>query len=175
MWEMRPGFFTQEKTMAIQEKGKRVFYIPASNENPHPQLVDVLHVHDDGKTYGLYSGKTLDELALDTGADIQVIDHEAFATLQDNSYITDPKPITAERYDEALNCLPPVRWGTYRGIESFRLSELYCGNVTSIFARKGDQFWEFRDRIDISSEALASKVEAASASTATTKSLAVTA
>ncbi len=50
MWEMRPGFFTQEKTMAIQEKGKRVFYIPASNENPHPQLVDVLRVHDDGKT-----------------------------------------------------------------------------------------------------------------------------
>ena len=155
--------------MAIQEKGKRVFYIPASNENPHPQLVDVLRVHDDGKTYGRYSGKALDELALDTGADIQVIDHEAFAALQDNSYITDPKPITAER------CLPPVRWGTYRGIESFRLSELCCGNVTSIFARKGDQFWEFRDRIDISSEALASKVEAASASTATTKSLAVTA
>ena len=48
--------------MAIQEKGKRVFYIPASNENPHPQLVDVLRVHDDGKTYGLYEanhGRTL--------------------------------------------------------------------------------------------------------------------
>ncbi|KLR59291.1 hypothetical protein [Diaphorobacter sp. J5-51] len=150
--------------MATQEnQSTQVFYIPASSEKPHPQLVDELHECEDGKIVGLFSHLTQQEHSQSLGVDVQVIDYDTFKKLRDDSYVTAPRPITKERFYEALDCLPPVRWGNYQGIESFRFLELYCGNVTSVFARKGDQFWEFRDRIDISNETLVRKVEAASA------------
>lgn len=36
-----------------------------------------------------------------------------------------PKPITAEQFEDALNVLPPWDWRTRDGIESFTLCEAY--------------------------------------------------
>jgi hypothetical protein len=46
--------------------------------------------------------------------------------------------ITAERYDEMLNVLPPMRW-TNGG---FFLSELYDGNIGYFFQQWGGRYYE---------------------------------
>lgn len=140
----------------------RALYIPAGPGNPHPRGEDALVTLPDGREVGLYSGKTREELSAQLKTEVLVMDTEAFAKLRDESYVTDPKPITEQRFYEALDCLPPLRWVTHRGVESFRFCELFSGNITSIFARTGKEYWEFRDRVDMSDNDLVQKVMAAS-------------
>lgn len=46
-----------------------------------------------------------------------------------------PRPIDITAYQEALECLPPVRWTRVDGVESFILSEALCADYYSIYAR----------------------------------------
>lgn len=46
-----------------------------------------------------------------------------------------PRLITAEEYEEALECLPPKGWIRTGGAESFKMSELTSGNMTAIYVR----------------------------------------
>jgi len=140
----------------------RTLYVPAGPGNPHPRGEDELVTLPDGREVGLYSGKTREELSAQLKTEVLVMDTDAFTKMRDESYVTDPKPITEGRFYEALDCLPPLRWVTRQGVESFRFCELYSGNITSIFARTGKEYWEFRDRVDMSDEDLVQKVMAAS-------------
>ena len=55
-----------------------------------------------------------------------------------------------------------MRWGRWLGVESFRISELYSGNITTIYARTPDgQYWKFRDNAYMSGEDIAYKAMAA--------------
>lgn len=58
--------------------------------------------------------------------------------------------VTAERYDEMLNVLPPVHWQQADGVVRFCMSELLDGSITEQFARHGDRYWcrrvDVRDR-----------------------------
>ena len=73
--------------------------------------------------------------------------------------ITSPAPCDAERFDYALNCLPPLRWGTWCGVESFRMSEFVSDDITTFFARTPDgRCWTFNDKFKISGDAVALKV-----------------
>lgn len=51
-----------------------------------------------------------------------------------------PKLITAEEYDDALNCLPPMGWHRGGSAESFKMSELTSGNMTAIYVRLSREF-----------------------------------
>lgn len=60
-------------------------------------------------------------------------------------YCTGAEPITAERFEEALNCLPPERWHHRAGSESFRLSERLSGPIASFFLRIGTDYWQINE------------------------------
>jgi hypothetical protein len=55
-----------------------------------------------------------------------------------------------------------MKWGKWMGVESFRMTEFYTDNITTIVARAPDgSFWEFTDNAYMSGEAVAAKVLAA--------------
>lgn len=57
-----------------------------------------------------------------------------------------PKRITRERYWQMLECLFPEDWqGGGTDAESFKLSERTSGEVTQIFCRLGEAYYELLD------------------------------
>lgn len=73
--------------------------------------------------------------------------------------MTSPTLCDAERFEFALNCLPPMRWGTWCGVESFRMSEFTTDTITTFFARTPDgRCWTFEDDYRLSGDAVALKV-----------------
>lgn len=60
---------------------------------------------------------------------------------------TKPPEITAERFDYALNVLPPVAWTRDVHGESFKLSERQTGMITSIYVQLNGRFFTFDDSI----------------------------
>ena len=60
-------------------------------------------------------------------------------------YCTGPELITAERFDEMLNCLPPERWSRSAGAESFRFGERLAGPIASFFLRIGTDYWQINE------------------------------
>lgn len=141
-----------------------VFYRPATPDRPHPECIDMAIRGSDGTYVGHSSGKTQDALAEEYGCEILMLDAASFSAMRNASYTTEPEPIEECDFVTALECLPPMRWGTWLGVESFRICEFYCGNVTSIYARTADgRFWHFRGDAFMSGEDIALKVQAAAA------------
>ena len=145
-----------------QKKFNRVFYTPASAKNAHPRAIDYVMEREDGTLIGAYSHKTLQEMANDGGTEVLVMDADAYKSMEEQSYVSAPVLIDSETYESALNCLPPMRGGPSLGVESFRLCEFYCGNITTIYARTNDgRYWRFMDDGYQSGESIAEKVIAA--------------
>lgn len=71
------------------------------------------------------------------------------------SYRTRPIEITKAQFIYALEVLPPVGWRTARGVESFKISERYYGQMTAIYARVGRRYFTFRDTITLTAEKIA--------------------
>ena len=72
----------------------------------------------------------------------------------------DVSEISEERFNDALNVLPPVGWTTRMGVESFRISERIWGNITDIYARLGDRYFLLSDDIRLSPGIVAERVAA---------------
>ena len=49
--------------------------------------------------------------------------------------------ITEEQWDEALNCLPPMRWEHRDGVERFLMVEMLSGSITAQYARLGSRYF----------------------------------
>lgn len=146
----------------MSHKFNRVFYTPASAKNAHPRAIDYVLEREDGTLIGAYSHKTVQEMTNDCGTEVLVMDCDAYQAMENQSYVTAPALIDRETYESALNCLPPMRWGTSLGVESFRLSEFYCGKITTIYARTNDgRYWRFMDDGYMSGDDIAAKVVAA--------------
>ncbi len=69
-------------------------------------------------------------------------------------YITNPSPITFDRFHEMLEVLPPQNWHNNGKIEYFQMCEYYTGNITSYFACYEKQYFTFRNIADLSVEAV---------------------
>ena len=68
----------------------------------------------------------------------------------EQSLISDPEPITKDRYWEMLEVLPPCRWE----YGFFHVSERYTGDLVSWFMEDGDEYWEFMNLSTISKDDL---------------------
>jgi len=57
--------------------------------------------------------------------------------------IRSAKPISADRFDEMLNILPPLNWsGVGTATESFQMSEMLDIHLVTLFVRIGAQHFE---------------------------------
>lgn len=140
-----------------EDYGLDVIYSLPSEKDPFPRSIDVAQKVEGG-IIGMYSGMSLQKMAEQYGQ-IAVTSAKEFSRMEDEAHTTAPVEIEQQAYWDALECLPPVLWGNYRGMESFRFSERYCGNITTIFAISPDRrYWRFQDRIDLPIEALYEKV-----------------
>lgn len=81
-------------------------------------------------------------------AEIQLVS-EAEAVAMENARYRKPwEEISEARFIDQLEVLPPVDW--HWGVcESFKSSEMYGGDVTSIFAKYKGRFFECRDLISL--------------------------
>lgn len=129
-----------------------VFYSNAAH-----RTIDL--VGADGK--GLYGKETLDQVKI-RYPDAEMISIDEAITRTDAAFRHPPTRVTRERYLQMLEVLPPVDW---RGIgstaESFKLSERTCGNITAIFCRIGESYWELQDDITLPHAEIVARVRAA--------------
>jgi hypothetical protein len=108
-------------------------------------------------------GQTLDQYIAERGMTVRVVDEAEMHALFDafaQSLVTDPTPETFEEWDDALNVLPPCRWGHHRGVELFHISERTYGDIVSWHARIGSTCYTWSDRATATRDALVEKVAA---------------
>lgn len=119
-------------------------------------------IADDG-TVAWSGGMTVEEYAADRGFAVRVVSEDEMYALADAyaaTRVTGPEPITAERWDDMLNCLPPCRWHRRDGVELFHVSERITHDLVNWFAKVGDNHFAMVDRAGADSSALAAAVRA---------------
>jgi hypothetical protein len=68
--------------------------------------------------------------------DSRVMTWDQFEAIKAERLLSHPiEEITEEQYEDALNVLPPMRYGENKGIRSFFMSEFYSGNYTNQYAQ----------------------------------------
>ena len=136
-----------------------LFFCTPGSEDPqvYPQAIDAIMIRSDGEYVGKFSGETLEEIQ-HRYSDVIVMSFQEYNSTRERMMRSDPVEITREQYMSALGALPPMRWGTALGVESFRLSEFYSGHMTNIFARCGGRYWQFMDDAYMPAEEIAHKV-----------------
>ncbi|MBV7542012.1 hypothetical protein [Acidovorax sp. sic0104] len=145
----------------------QVFYI-AGTDKTAPSCIDTAHDFGDGVLRSFYKRQTREEMASERGADILVTDLEAFTAMKEESYKSEPQRIDQSDFFNALECLPPMRWGNHLGLETFRFSEFLSGRITTIYAREpSGACWKFNDVATLSHEMVRDKIAAASEKAAT--------
>lgn len=108
-------------------------------------------------------GKSLDEYRAGLSYDVRVIDESELDSLIaafESSRVTEPELIDADKWEYALNVLPPARWQTVRGVNLFHVSEHISGDLVDWYARIDDRFFHFVDRAGRNMIELADKVGA---------------
>lgn len=74
---------------------------------------------------------------------------------------TEASAITADRFDDMLNILPPSRWHSVWGFEVFHISERLTANIVSWYAKNGDQCFTFDQDATISDKEIKTLLEKA--------------
>lgn len=119
-------------------------------------------VNPDG-TIAYCAGLTLETYEAERGFPIRVIDDAELDQLTAEhlrGLVSDPAPITQERFWEMLEVLPPCHWHNAGGFEVFHVSERLTHNLVSWFAHRGDSYWEFTDHDNITDTDLVTKLQA---------------
>lgn len=80
--------------------------------------------------------------------------------LQEEAAKTEPEEISAEKFDDMLNILPPVGWvpGVGDGPSSFKISEPYTGRVHPVYAKLNGRYFTFRDDVRMKHDDILAKV-----------------
>ncbi len=117
---------------------REVFYSEAKGN-----IIDVVVP---GTGLGCYSSKTLAQYVQDDPTMVQISEREASNRI-DARNITEPTRIEADEFDYLLNVLPPVNWRSAGNGESFQLSELYVGRITTTVAKIDGHCFKWHDRI----------------------------
>lgn len=89
----------------------------------------------------------------------QVLTTRELEQIIEKAAITQPQPITAAAYEDALECLPPAYMASGLNTESFQMSERYTGRVTGTYVRVGDEHYRFNDIMGKSHAELVKKVK----------------
>ncbi|WP_272572745.1 hypothetical protein [Providencia sp. PROV258] len=74
---------------------------------------------------------------------------------------TVPTEITLMQFMDALSVMPPLDWQGNNNTESFKLQEMFLGNVTDIFVKVDGRYFTFRDVSTLSHAQIISRVRCA--------------
>ncbi|MBC3252430.1 hypothetical protein KGP26_29365 (plasmid) [Serratia sp. JSRIV002] len=113
----------------------------------------------DGAWRTMVSPKTLDEL--NTRGDYWelVTVEEAIERFIRKNY-QPVSEITEARFMDMLEVLPPLNWRGTADSQSFKLSEMYSGNITDIFAQYGTRYFQMRNHASLTHDEIIEKVKA---------------
>lgn len=104
---------------------------------------------EDGRC--IYSGKTIDEMVNDNtiSNDYVVCDFKSLVYLcrerARKLYCKGASKITAERFHELLNVLPPARWVKFPGGELFMVPECISGDIYQFCVRIGERYYTINE------------------------------
>ena len=121
-------------------------YIIDPTEKFSGSVQNTITVNDEGEWYADYSsGQTWEEYKAESGREhLKVIEADEMEKLYNGyvqSLITTFTEIDEETYDRMLNCLPPQRWHTYRGVNIFYISEAYYANIHACYTRVNEKYY----------------------------------
>lgn len=128
------------------------FYVPGDGH-----IFDAA-VMRDGAWTGVYGGLTLKELRQEHPTMVLMYLAEAVDAIE-RTFRTEPTEISHEAYEQALCAVPALDLNAAVGAESFKSSELLCGQLTAIYAKLGDRYFTFVDRISTNHAEIIAKVE----------------
>lgn len=113
----------------------RVVYIPSRNT-----------IHDYVNPAGLtfYGARTLEQCKV-ADPDAVIMDADAAYELYQNGFKRPVSETTEEKFDYALNVLPPGRWTGPADRSSFYVTERIAGNIVDWYAQDGARFFTFAD------------------------------
>lgn len=84
----------------------------------------------------------------------EIMTFEEFLQKQKDYYINQPlTEITAEKYEEMLNILPPLKWCAINNIEMFCMSEFLTGSYTSQYLHDKKAGKYYHKIVDITDKA----------------------
>lgn len=93
---------------------------------------------------GRFSGKTEAEL-VDVYPGAVVATADQIMTWYEAEAVTRPERITLERFDDMLNVLPPINYGSAHGCLVFQMSEFQAGRITGTYCRTPSGCWHWYD------------------------------
>lgn len=67
--------------------------------------------------------------------------------------------ITLSEFMDAMAVMYPYDWQGDAESESFKLAEMYCGNVTEIYAKYGERYFRFRDVVTLTHVEILARIE----------------
>lgn len=105
---------------------------------------DVIDIVHPVTGLGAYGGKTAEELAAQYGP-ITVMTFEQYDVIHSQEWRQGPQPTTEEDFTHALEVLPPEDWVQDSAGNTFKMSEHWSGNMTSIYARVNGQYYHLID------------------------------
>lgn len=106
---------------------------------------------DEGNEVSAWGGQTLAEMIADgsVSADSIVMPQDDALALhiaaEREQFCTGPQSISAERFDELLNALPPARWFRGEASESFMVPEAIVGNIYTFCVRCRDRYFTINE------------------------------
>lgn len=83
----------------------------------------------------------------------------AYWQSQEVSAKTEPEAITLAAFMDAIGIMCPLDWQGDTHSESFKLAEMYCGNVTYIYAKVDECYFKFRDVVTLSHTEIIKRLE----------------
>jgi hypothetical protein len=123
------------------------FYVPDK-----PGIIDIA-AERDGKTVGLHSGETIEQVAVRyPGVQLGKLGEVQAASRA--MFRHPPVEITKEQFHKMLDVLPPVGWTNRGHAETFKLSERTYGPITAIFCRLGERYFTLSDDIAMPHDAI---------------------
>ena len=143
-------------------EGKSVVQFLMRTDQPYRGHVEAHLLADETVAYS--GGQTVAEYQAIHGYPLRIIEEAELEALSDAflaDCVTAPELIDEERFDDALNCLPPCRWNTVRGVNMFHISERITHNLVNWYAKLNGQYWRFVDFDNRPGDELAAKVAAA--------------
>lgn len=72
---------------------------------------------------------------------------------------TEVTEINLQTFMDAISVMYPRDWCGDVESESFKLAEMYCGEVTDIYAKVGERYFKFRDVVSLPHTAILARID----------------